>query len=267
MDSSISENFQNVENKSRLRIKNGHEKKTKSEDIAMEVLGQSSPKNSLPDDSPVIFHRRMPSTDPSITLDSMGTMNTSIYSTGSNTFTGTLKRGKKDQIIEVQLTEAEINKLNRSTLSETLENQTQGVCSAQKGPHVVVLSVLFWPFAFLSSLIMNLYICTMCWYNIYLCLSEERTIWHKIFFCPLLIIFFPVIIIIIPLGVAVYAAFRQLLWCFVRWLREIKNFDKGFYGWLCQVLGVPECSPYEVIILNENGIAEILDRSTPGTPV
>ena len=249
--------------------KDSSERDIPSEDIPLEVLGPSPKLSSVHEGRPVIHYRRKASEDPSMTLDSIGTMNTSIYSTGSNTFTGTLKRGKKDQIVEIQLqlTPAEIDKLNRSTLSETLDNDTKTVCSKTFGAHILVLSVLYLPVALLSSLLMNMYICTMCWYNIYLCLSEERTIWHKIFFCPLLIIFFPLIIILIPVGVALYAAFRQLSCSFPRWLREIKNFEKGFYGWLCQVLRVPECAPYEVIILDENGDAAVMYQSTPSSPV
>ncbi|KAK2143557.1 hypothetical protein LSH36_832g01042 [Paralvinella palmiformis] len=250
-----------------LMSRDDHVVKIPVEDIPMTLLDQSS--DDVQEDSPIIHRRPTPSSDPSATMDSMGTMNVSIYSASSSIYTGTLKRGKKDQVVEVQLqlTQGEIDRLNRSTITENRDKESPGLCSAHRGPHVLLLSILFLPFAFISSLFVNLYICTLCWYNIYLCLSEEKTIWHKIFLCPLLIVIFPLIVFLIPLAVAAFAAIRQLSWSWRRWLNEIRDFEKGFYGSLCEKLGVPECSPYEVVILNENGALSVMDENMPGTVI
>ena len=252
-------------NESSPAAKDDRQIKQHVEDIPMTLLDS----DEVQEDSPIICRHPTPSSDPSATMDSMGTMNVSIYSASSSIYTGTLKRGKKDQVVEVQLqlTQAEIDRLNRSTISENRDKESLGLCNVHRGPHVLLLSILFLPLAFLSSLVVNLYICTLCWYNIYLCLSEEKTIWHKIFLCPLLIIGFPIIIITIPLGVSLFAAIRQLCWSWNRWLSEIRDFEKGFYRSLCEKLGVAECSPYEVVILNENGAVNVMDENTPGTVV
>lgn len=169
------------------------------------------------------------------------------------TLTGTIKRGhKKNQVVEVELklTQAELDQMNKSTI--TVDDKEDGAkCGLRKGLHILLLTVLFFPFALISSLAVCFYVGTMCWYNIYLNLSEERTIWHKAFLCPLLILFYPVLIILSAFGIGLYAAVIQISWFLSSWLKEIKDFDKGFYGWLCSKLRIPECAPYEVVILDD----------------
>ncbi len=169
--------------------------------------------------------------------------------------TGTIKRGHKLQdTVEVQLhlTPHELEQMTRSVELDAMDKDDGSCgCGLRKGFHILVLSLIFIPFAFLSSLAMSFYIGTMCWYNLYTYLYEERTIWHRIFLCPLLIIFYPLLIIVFSFGIALVATIKQVSWCLSSWLKEINDFDKGFYGWLCNKLDVPECSPYEVVFLTE----------------
>lgn len=177
-------------------------------------------------------------------------VNTVNSNQGTNTLTGTIRRGHKPVQVHVHLTEQEMKALSRSSF---IEDDKQGSCiwGLRKGLHILVLSILYFPFAFLTSLCVCFYVGTMCWYNIYLFLSEENSIWHKIFLCPLLIIFYPFLIVVITLVIAVFAAFKQISWFYSSWLKEIKDFDKGVFGAICGMLKIPQCSPYEVVILDE----------------
>ncbi|ELU05447.1 hypothetical protein CAPTEDRAFT_39518, partial [Capitella teleta] len=124
----------------------------------------------------------------------------------------------------------------------------------RKGPHIVLWTLIFCPLSFLSSIAVCFYVGTMCWYNIYLYLSEERSIWHRMFLCPLLILFYPLLLISTLLPLALFAACKQVSWNLLSWLTEIRDYDKGFYGWLCNRLGLPECAPYEVVIIDDSNV-------------
>lgn len=173
------------------------------------------------------------------------------------TLTGTIKRGrKKDQLVEVkfEISEKELSKLNSKPSDR--ENEKSCVPGLKRGPHVLLLTLLFSPFAFLTSIFTTFYIGTLCWYNIYLYVSEERTIWHKIFFCPMLLIVYPILITVSTLCLSMFAAVKQVSWCLSSWCRELRDYDKGFFVWLCNSMNIPQCAPYEVVILDETPLAE-----------
>ncbi|XP_025080550.1 transmembrane protein 169-like [Pomacea canaliculata] len=126
-------------------------------------------------------------------------------------------------------------------------------CGTKQGPHITLLSVLFIPFSWVSSLCVAFYYGAMSWYNFYIYFSEEKTIWHKISICPFLILSFPLSVGLSAIGIALFACIIQLSWCFDTWLKEIRDFEKGFYAWFCNFVGLAQCSPYEIIILDEDG--------------
>lgn len=171
------------------------------------------------------------------------------------TFTGTVKRGQcQGQQVKIQLemTDDELTKLNQS------DSENSGcVCSDDRGPHIVLLSILFIPFSFISSLLISFYLGTLTWYNAIVYFSEERTVWHKIFLCPLLIITFPFTIGLSALGIALYSCVIQLSWFLSHWCSQIRDFEKGFYGWVCDLFNLPQCSPYDIVVLNESGEVEV----------
>ena len=174
--------------------------------------------------------------------------------------TGTIKRGRQhDEIVEVELEipEADLDRMNRgggdATASRSDDAKGRGVCGVGpcRGPHVAFFTILFAPFAFIVSLCTTFYVGTLCWYNVYLYFSEERTVWHRVFICPVLLIAYPVLIVTSTCSVSVVAAVRQVSWSMHRWQREMRDLDKGFFAWLCDLLDIPQCAPYEVVVLNE----------------
>lgn len=172
------------------------------------------------------------------------------------TLTGTIKRGRKqDHVVEVkfEISEKELTRLNSKPTDRSKEKScTPG---PKQGPHILLFTLLFSPFAFLASIFTTFYIGTLCWYNVYLYVSEERTIWHKIFFCPMLLIVYPILITVSTLCLSMFAAVKQVSWCLSSWCRELRDYDKGFFVWLCNALNVPQCAPYEVVILDEAPLA------------
>lgn len=167
------------------------------------------------------------------------------------TLTGTIRRGHRhDQIVEVHF-EVPEKELNRMKARTTTKNEQGSTCSFGRGPHILLFTLLFAPFAFLASVFTTFYVGTMCWYNVYLYVSEELTVCHKIFLCPLLLIVYPVLITASTICLSVVSAVRQLSWSMSNWCREIHDYDKGFFVWLCDRLNVPQCTPYEVVILDE----------------
>ena len=145
-------------------------------------------------------------------------MTLSIDSTGSTsngrlvTMTGTIKRGQKvGEMVEVQLqlSEDELSKLQQSYIEDEKVDDSC-VWGLDKGLHIVLLTLLCIPFAFLASVAMSFYIGSIAWYNVFINLSEERTVWHKIFLCPILIFTFPIFIVLSALCIGLYASIIQV---------------------------------------------------------
>lgn len=183
-------------------------------------------------------------------VSSIGSCGTGSYVT----MTGTVKRGrKKGQTMDmkVQMSREELDELEHSIISHQMEDESRCFFGARKGPHVLILSFILIPFVFLLSSGYSFYMGTMTWYNMLVFFSENKNILHKIFFSPLLIICYPFLIAVSTIGLGAYAAVVQVSWHFDGWRREIQDWEKGFYGWLCCILHLEDCAPYEVVILTE----------------
>ena len=135
-----------------------------------------------------------------------------------------------------------------------------GCCNAKKGPHILILSLLCIPGALVLCFCVTFYYGAWTWYNIYLYFSEEKTIWHKISICPILILLFPFIIILIPFVVGVYASIVQISWCCSSWLEEFCDFEKKSCEWICCNLGLPDCCPYDVQFQNDESELEPMKK-------
>ncbi|XP_073503569.1 transmembrane protein 169 [Phyllobates terribilis] len=171
------------------------------------------------------------------------------------TLTGTITRGKKKgQMVDIHvtLTEKELQELTRSKeplQDEPVEGKKTCSVGPDRGPHVLLWSVLCLPVVFVLSFVLSFYYGTITWYNIFLVYNEERTFWHKITFCPFLIIFYPIIIVVVSSSLATYTAVTQISWLFAEWWHAVKDMEKGFCGWLCSKLGLEDCSPYSIVEL------------------
>lgn len=188
------------------------------------------------------------------------------------TMTGTVKRGrKKGQSVDLQINMSrdELEKINAAALAlvaAAVDDETHGGtnggsrtamlaavgccrCSRTVGLHVLLLSVLCMPFVTLATGVYSFYMGTLTWYNMFNYVNEERSVWLRVLLSPLLVVAYPVLIVLCTLGLAVYAGVIQLSVRFHSWLNEIGDVEKGFYGWLCGMLRMSDCSPYEVVVL------------------
>ena len=163
---------------------------------------------------------------------------------------GTLKRGRnKTRQVEVVLNmsreELELLELNIMT-------KKKNICynSLNGGMHVFLWSIICSPISLILSSMYSFFMGTLTWYGIFSMFSETKSFKYKIIVPPILIILYPFLIVFVSLCLGIYAGFKQVSWYWNIWLDEFTDYDKGFFGWLCNVLDIPECSPYEIIILS-----------------
>jgi len=179
------------------------------------------------------------------------------------TMKGTITRGKKvgDTIdVKLDLTDRELHQITSQfdshdlNRSEYLGDGVDRISMKKNGVHIMFFGILLMPFVLLASLFVCMYFCMLTWYNIFSYYHDDLTMWHRALVCPLLIIALPFIVLITATPVAVYAAFAQVCWSFDVWKDEMNSFEKGFYGWACSVMSMEDCSPYQVIELDEQQV-------------
>lgn len=171
------------------------------------------------------------------------------------TLTGTITRGKKKgQMVDIHvtLTDKELQELAKSKeppKEDVPEKKKKCDVGLDRGPHIVLWTIICLPIIFVLSFVVSFYYGTITWYNIFLVYNEERTFWHKITFCPFLIIFYPIIIMVVSFSLGLYSAVAQVAWSFGYWWHAVRDMEKGFCGWLCSKLGLEDCSPYSIVEL------------------
>ncbi|XP_075385640.1 transmembrane protein 169-like [Tenrec ecaudatus] len=167
------------------------------------------------------------------------------------TLTGTINQGKKKgQMVDIHVTLTEkelqeLTKLRESSRKTTREGRKVCAMGADRGPHVVLWTLVSLPVV----CILSFYYGTITWYNIFLVYNEERTFWHKISYCPCLVLFYPVLIMALASSLGLYAAVVQLSWSWGAWWHAAQDMEKGFCGWLCSKLDLEDCSPYSIVEL------------------
>ena len=174
------------------------------------------------------------------------------------TLTGTIKRGKKKgQSMDVQLniSRDELEKINATAILAIEEAQSKNnqccSCSCKTGIHILILSLISLPFVTLLTCVYSFYIGTITWYNMFTYFNEEKSCWHKILMTPILMLSYPIGIVTCTIGLGIYAGLKQVTCHFPAWINELADIEKGFYGWLCGILHLSDCSPYEVVILTD----------------
>lgn len=171
---------------------------------------------------------------------------------GYLTMTGTIKRGKKKgQNVDVKLniSREELEIIEAAIVAEEYNKMDISKCSLYNGPHIFLFSLICIPFVTCISAMYSFYMGTMAWYNVFSHVTENFTVIKKILLAPIVVLSYPFLIVIFTIGVGLYAGIVQLTFSAGNWWKDVCDFEKGFYGWLCNMLGLSECCPYEVVVL------------------
>lgn len=190
------------------------------------------------------------------TAVSLASLNSNdIKSSNYLTMTGTIKRGRypeKNIDIQLSVTPDHLSKLEKRV---QLKYHDRCFCGLRRGPHVFLISLLSIPFMLIYSAFQAFFLGSMTWYNIFLHYNEERTCCHKLL-SPFVLLFYPIWIVPVTLGLCLYGGIRCISWYWDSYWNEITNPDSGFCHWICEQLNLPDCSPYQVVLLSadsENG--------------
>ncbi|RVE44221.1 hypothetical protein evm_011120 [Chilo suppressalis] len=171
---------------------------------------------------------------------------------GYLTMTGTIKRGKKKgQNIDVKLniSREELEIIEAAIVAEEYNKMDISKCSIYNGLHIFLFSLFCAPIVACISALYSFYMGTITWYNIFSHVTEELNCFKKMLLSPIVILSYPFLIVIFTVGLGLYAGIVQLTFSGANWWKDVCDFEKGFYGWLCSTLGMSECSPYEVVVL------------------
>ncbi|KAJ8036407.1 hypothetical protein HOLleu_20368 [Holothuria leucospilota] len=129
--------------------------------------------------------------------------------------------------------------------------------SCSVGPHIVILTLCCIPVVFVLAVFYNAYLGVLTWYNVFLFYYDEKTFLHRVTICPILIFLFPPTLFVLVLVISCYVALKQIAYDFVAWKYKVQDLEKGAYAKICQKIGLPECCPYETVILQTDDLDNI----------
>lgn len=176
-----------------------------------------------------------------------------INANGYLTLTGTIRKGRPrseksvecSYDIELSLSQEHLNKLEKKVHAKYHD---RCFCGLQRGIHVFALTLLTFPFLWIYSTFWAFYLGTLTWYNIFIYFNEEKNCLWKL--CsPFVLIVYPFWIVPVTFLLGLGASLLQISWYFDSWLHAIRTPDAGFFSWFCNYLNLPDCSPYQVILL------------------
>ena len=208
---------------------------------------ESSPNVSENDNEPSKAAKRVESVDSYLTL------------------TGTIKRnkkaGQKETDVQVTIRKEDLGILdtNSGDVDIPSDNHKCQISEIFLGVLTFLWTILCIPFVFIISFLYSFFMGTITWYNVFSLYSEEKSFFYRISVSPLLLLIYPLYIITCSIGLGVYSAAVQILCNFNMWWKEVQDLEKGFYGWLCRLLSVEDCCPYQLVILTE--VRESLPQS------
>lgn len=186
-----------------------------------------------------------------LTCESMASLPVSVGNSSKNylTLAGTIKRGKlpqKSLDIQLSVTPDHLSKLEKRVHDKYHD---RCFCGLRRGPHVFLISLLSIPFMLVYSLFQAFFLGSMTWYNIFLHYNEDRSCCHKLL-SPFVLLFYPLWIVPVTIGLALYGLVRPISWYWDSWLSEIRNPDGGFMAWACTQMNLADCAPYQVVLLS-----------------
>ncbi len=174
------------------------------------------------------------------------------------TLSGTIRRGPRvpQQEVDVQLTVTS-DHLRRLEKRVHDKYHDRCFCGLRRGPHVLALSLLFLPLALLLSALSAFHLGTLTWYSVFEHASDDGNCCRRLVLPPMVLLAYPLWIVPVTLGLALYGSVAQLSWYLDSWLQAVRAPDGGFFDWCCRRAGLPDCSPYQVVLLSSSDSGKV----------
>lgn len=233
-------------------------------------MGNDSLKNSMKNKKKVNI---APVFDPDNTLNDVTTLRlesecsispicslTDNSKDGYLTMIGTVKRGRnKGQNIAVKLnmSREEFEFIEATIIAEKYNKMNFSKCSLFHGVHIFLFSLMCLPFVFCISAGYSFYVGSKTCDNIINYITGDKSFIKRHFLPPIIVILYLFLILIFMIGLGLYSGIVQVTASGTTWYKDVCDFEKGFYGWFCNKIGLPDCCPYKVVILTDQTLSQL----------